>query len=454
MSKNVESQFKPKQDERNFMLVNLLDGININNLGQFYPKDESVFKKKIDKLNYRFYLETEKFLNNKTESEKCQDQLFMILFKQISLYVQEIERLNIILREKIEFERVNKDKCDDIFRKEKECNSMQMLINNLRVTNKNLEKRLNDKIITEEKQKNEITSMERQIKFYKEKMQIELMIKKTHEMNKNRVTKRYPPEENLNETSSHLDTGTNISTEDLSKTFNKKRNNSDNNNTDSTASLKKSVILASEAKREITKSNNLPKNIVIDLKTKKQTSNSDTKGTITRKPILTAGKDFKIIKSVKQGTHKLKPGIKYLTLEDLTTPACTKFLNLEISNINNSNINFNLDNSYLHELILSNYNTFDEEYQELAQLEEMLLKGKKFLEDENRKSDSVEICNSNLSDLEDGYKSSGCLSDNAVSFKKKKIEKGITSVTIDLIKNEKNKLNCFKTKKSVNEKIS
>jgi hypothetical protein len=435
-----------KQEERNQMLANLLDNININNLGQFYPKDESVFKKKIDKLNYRFYLETEKFLQS--DNEKCYDQLFMILFKQITLYIQEIERLNIVLREKIESERVNRDKCDDLFRKEKEYNSMQMLINNLRATNKNLEKRLNDKIIAEEKMKNEMASLERQIKFYKEKMQIELIIKKTHEMNKNRVTKRYPEFEGKQNMENNETT---LPTEDLSRNF-KKRNNSENDNTNSSNKLAKPMgLVNNDSKRESTKSNNIPKNIVIDLKSsfnKKVSSYSDLKSTI-KKPLITSTKDLKLVKSVKQVTRK---GNKFIKL-DGASPVCTKLLTLEISNINNSNINVNLDNSSLHELILSNYNIFDEEYQELVLLEEMLLKSKQGLEiEETRRCESVEICDmgNNMSDIEDGYKSSNsCLSDfSGLNFAKTKrrIEKGITAVTIDLRKSQK-KLNCFKTKK-------
>jgi hypothetical protein len=321
--------FTKLQEDRNQMLANLLDNININNLGQFYPKDESVFKKKIDKLNYRFYLETEKYLNNKTESEKCQDQLFMILFKQISLYIQEIERLNILLREKIEYEKINKDKNEDIFRKEKEYNSMQMLINNLRATNKNLEKRLNDKVIIEEKMKNEILSLERQIKFYKEKMQIELIIKKTQEMNKNRVSKRYPQHEDqqspgLDASQNQIDSNT-VSTDDFSKTFNKKRNNSDNNNDVSTISKKPfGIVNINEIKREITKSNNIPKNMLADTKSptiKKPVPNSDNKITVKepgsgsgaqgKKPPFTV-KDFKIIKNIKQPAVKtIKQGKLY-----------------------------------------------------------------------------------------------------------------------------------------------
>jgi hypothetical protein len=449
MSNKSNNLTTDKQEERNNMLANLLDNININNLGQFYPKDESVLKKKVDKLNYRFYLETEKIL--KTESEKCYDHLFMILFKQITLYIQEIERLNIVLREKTECEKINKDKCDDIFRKEKEYNSMQMLINNLRATNKNLEKRLNEKIIAEEKMKNEMVSLERQIKFYKEKMQIELIIKKSQEMNKNRVTKRNLECESKENADTNIETS--LLNDDISKTY-KKRNNSENDNTSGSTKFGKSLgLVNNESKRESTKSNNLPKNIVIDLKSsfnKKITPRSDLKATI-KKPLITSPKDLKIIKSIKQATGR--KGNNLNKLDDASTPTCAKFLTLEINSINNSNINFNLDNSSLNELILSSYNIFDEEYQELVLLEELLIKGKQGYEIEaGRRCESVEICDTgnNISDVEDGYKSSNSVFSDTVGLNfaksKRRIEKGITAVTIDLRKSQK-KLKCFKMNK-------
>lgn len=54
------------------------------------------FRKKIDKLNIKFYIETERYLKNKSnqnQTEKHNEFLFLILFKQISLYNEEVERL-------------------------------------------------------------------------------------------------------------------------------------------------------------------------------------------------------------------------------------------------------------------------------------------------------------------------------------------------------------------------
>ena len=46
-------------------ISNLLDNLNKNSLNLFYQNSTSIFKKKIDELNLKFYLETEKYLSNK-----------------------------------------------------------------------------------------------------------------------------------------------------------------------------------------------------------------------------------------------------------------------------------------------------------------------------------------------------------------------------------------------------
>lgn len=81
-------------------LASLVDNIDLNSLNTFYNKEDSLFKRRIDKLNIKFYIETEKFMTNKQDIKECQDQLFFILFKQISLYLEEIERLNKLVTEK------------------------------------------------------------------------------------------------------------------------------------------------------------------------------------------------------------------------------------------------------------------------------------------------------------------------------------------------------------------
>src|SRR5689334_9026155 len=90
----------PLIPERRSSLANIVDNLNLNGLNSYYPKDDSLFKQRIDNLNVQFYLQTEKYLNNGSHDQQSQDQLFLILFKQISLYIEEVDRLNKLLKEK------------------------------------------------------------------------------------------------------------------------------------------------------------------------------------------------------------------------------------------------------------------------------------------------------------------------------------------------------------------
>jgi hypothetical protein len=76
-------------------LSNLID---LTSLDYFYSAEDSLFKRRLDKLNLKFYIETEKYLNNKEDIQNCQKELFIILFKQINLYIEEIERLNKVIQ--------------------------------------------------------------------------------------------------------------------------------------------------------------------------------------------------------------------------------------------------------------------------------------------------------------------------------------------------------------------
>lgn len=186
-SQPISHDYQISRQDRN-SLSTIIDNINLNTLAVYYPKDESLFKKRIDKLNLKFYLETEKYLTTKnSDSEKCQDTLFMILFKQISLYLEEIDRLNSLIRDKNDSEKTAKDKIEELNRKGKDFQTSNFIIVNLKNTIKMLEKKLNERAMNEEKLRIEVDSYKRQIKFYKDKLQIELTAKKNIEINQNRV---------------------------------------------------------------------------------------------------------------------------------------------------------------------------------------------------------------------------------------------------------------------------
>ena len=57
-------------------------------------KDDNLLKKRIETLNSRFYQESDKYLGNKLEMERNHENLYLLLFKQIGLYIDEIDRLN------------------------------------------------------------------------------------------------------------------------------------------------------------------------------------------------------------------------------------------------------------------------------------------------------------------------------------------------------------------------
>src|SRR5690349_6902084 len=114
MSDSTENlKAKINNDDNKTSLVELLENLNLNRLVNFYSPEESLFKKRIDKLSMKFYIETEKILNNNKELDNKYDQLFIILFKQISLYIEEIEKLNTIIREQQGTEKTVKEKLEE-----------------------------------------------------------------------------------------------------------------------------------------------------------------------------------------------------------------------------------------------------------------------------------------------------------------------------------------------------
>jgi hypothetical protein len=142
-----------KFEELDFMKT--IDDMKQNVLDYYYDKN-SAFKQKIDNLNLKFYLETEKYLNNNKKNDsnrnqKLQANLFIILFQQINVFIEEIERLNkIILENKYKKEQIMlrtneiKEKKNDILLKDN-------LIQSLKQSNTNTEKKLLETLLNEDK---------------------------------------------------------------------------------------------------------------------------------------------------------------------------------------------------------------------------------------------------------------------------------------------------------------
>ena len=88
---NYENQniIRSGEEKSKLPIKELFEGINI--LGKV--KDETLLKKRIEKLNSKFYEETDIYMANKLNMERSYENLFCLIFKQIGLYTEEIDRL-------------------------------------------------------------------------------------------------------------------------------------------------------------------------------------------------------------------------------------------------------------------------------------------------------------------------------------------------------------------------
>lgn len=173
------NEARDKEESNN--LVSFISNNNPTDINQNnHVVKENIFKRRIDKLNRMFYIETEKCMDNKKPEDvnKLHNKLFLILFKQISLYSQEIERLKHIIRNQSERNKSNTNGYNSVTII-KPSEDHQKVINELRQSISKLEHKLHDKILNEEKKKIEMNSLKRQVIFYKEKLQIDLQNKKS-----------------------------------------------------------------------------------------------------------------------------------------------------------------------------------------------------------------------------------------------------------------------------------
>ena len=165
---NIISHFETDTGNNAFhsneSLSNIIDIISNNNLNLFYQEDSNNFKRNIDSLNLKFYLETEKLLSSNINNS---GNLFFILFKQITLYIKEIERLNIIiLGLKKDQESVKKMEYF-IQKRQMDFENKIDLINALRYSKDDLEKKLNSLMVSENNLKKENLRLIQENQFYK-----------------------------------------------------------------------------------------------------------------------------------------------------------------------------------------------------------------------------------------------------------------------------------------------
>ena len=168
------SQPKYKQEHNSSTqnaISNLIDIINDNNLSVFYDNSESNFKRNIDQLNLKFYLETEKILSpsNKCDKGENQNKLFLILFKQINLYIKEIERLNTVIIKMNDDPQCIKKKMELISKQKDTFETKELLIQTLKNSIASLEKRLGQVMISENAFRTENEQLKKELQYYKDK---------------------------------------------------------------------------------------------------------------------------------------------------------------------------------------------------------------------------------------------------------------------------------------------
>ena len=149
-SNTIENSNVNQSNSNNNNSINVINFINempFENLNDYYDIESSFFLKRIEKLNLKFYWTSECVLNNK-DIKYPYNKLFLILFKQISLYIEEITRLNKQLKQKNKNEKYYQIKIAQLNQKEKENILNKQMLKNLQRDNKILEKK-NEKFIIE-----------------------------------------------------------------------------------------------------------------------------------------------------------------------------------------------------------------------------------------------------------------------------------------------------------------
>ena len=183
---NIISHFETEIGNNTFhsneSLSNIIDIISNNNLNLFYQEDSNNFKRNIDSLNLKFYLETEKILSSNMNNS---GNLFFILFKQITLYIKEIERLNIIILGLKKDPESSKKMEYFIQKREMDFENKINMINALRYSKDDLEKKVNNLMASENNLKKENLRLIQENLFYKNSNNSNTNIIKNNNINNN-----------------------------------------------------------------------------------------------------------------------------------------------------------------------------------------------------------------------------------------------------------------------------
>ena len=153
---NSKTEIQNQNDNNsNLSIYNFINEIPFENLNDYYDIESNLFIKRIEKLNLKFYWTSECVLNQQ-DIKYPYNKLFLILFKQISLYIEEIARLNKQLKQKLKNEKAYQMKIAKMKQKENESVLNKQMLKNLQRDNKLLEKK-------NEKNKNDIEKLNKKL---------------------------------------------------------------------------------------------------------------------------------------------------------------------------------------------------------------------------------------------------------------------------------------------------
>ena len=216
MDFDIKNVFQPPIsgiNPQNF--IENLSNTGIDLINFYHNKDYgNIIIKKINKLNMNFYMLSEKYLKFKTDMQKINDNLFLNLFKQISIYIEEIEKLNLKIKENGNNEKLKKDNVIDINKE----------VINYKIQIKNIESKLKEKTNNENKLNKEIESYKRQVTFYKDKLKLDLENQKKNSKSKFLLNK------SCGKTTNNSSEKESISSLETINNNNNKNNNNNNNN--------------------------------------------------------------------------------------------------------------------------------------------------------------------------------------------------------------------------------
>ena len=136
----TEIQNKSENDNKNISSIyNFINDIPFENLNDYYDIETSLFLKRIEKLNLKFYWTSECILSQ-SDIQYPYNKLFLILFKQISLYLEEIARLNKRVKQHLKNEKFFQIKIAKLKQKENDNMLNKQMLKNLQINNQLLEK--------------------------------------------------------------------------------------------------------------------------------------------------------------------------------------------------------------------------------------------------------------------------------------------------------------------------